>query len=509
MKTKTGLIPPKTVIGFFWSCFALSVTVCFFLTSCNSKDDFPDPASADAGTLTSKSLQCGRVFRVTPSGNYNDDSYNIQTALDAAVVAGRGSTVQLTKGTFYLKDRIEVNGFEGYFKGAGKDKTILTTHDQVVFDIPANQIPCLIKFRCGNINMSDMTISITNPEPYKMSDPNWSGFFNPTAVGITGNDLNPGPEGQPGKFAFHNLKFIGGDGTLWGLNYNLAYFIEVMWESDNTNIYPLIGGYKITNCEFQKAYFCICTIYTCGPSIIGGNEMSGNRFLDTEAGVSIMDLDNSCNITSYNFFERVHWLGVMDWQGVYADPNTLKLSKFIVSNNCIGLNSYTTGGEAFTVGINPVDYGIFTGNSTESKLDVVVSNNKVQINDIGYGGIIPQDLKNPMISHNSVFGKGTTGIGAGFWTKPPDYTEYDQESGYLIKGNNVKGMDASVAPIWLGPGTSNFLVYADKKDVLDEGTNNTVIGDHNKRSGHPGPEFREKMMLKYEFMKSHTHKGMK
>lgn len=250
MKTKTGLSPRKAVISFLGCFITIAALVCCLLTSCNSKEDLLDPDSEDAVSLTSKSLHCGRVFTVSPSGNYNDDSHNIQSALDAAVTTGHGSTVQLTRGTFYLKDRIEVNGFEGYFKGAGKDKTILTTHDQVVFDIPTHQLPCLIKFRCGNINMSDMTISITNLEPYKMADPDWSGFFSPTAVGITGNDLNPGSAGQPGKFAFHDLKFIGGDGTVWGLNYNLAYFIEVIWESDNNIVYPLIGGYKITNCEY-------------------------------------------------------------------------------------------------------------------------------------------------------------------------------------------------------------------------------------------------------------------
>ena len=91
------------------------------------------PTSKDASALASKPVTNGIVISVSPSGNYNDDADNIQDALDDAVAAGPGSTVQLTAGTFYLNKGIEVEGFDGYFKGAGKDKTILTTHDKINF----------------------------------------------------------------------------------------------------------------------------------------------------------------------------------------------------------------------------------------------------------------------------------------------------------------------------------------------------------------------------------------
>ena len=88
MKTKTGLIPQKAVISFYGYFIASIVMICCFLSSCNNKEDLLNPASDNAATLTSKSLKSGKVFTVSPSGNYTDDSYNIQAALDNAVAAG-------------------------------------------------------------------------------------------------------------------------------------------------------------------------------------------------------------------------------------------------------------------------------------------------------------------------------------------------------------------------------------------------------------------------------------
>ena len=80
------------------------VLMCCMILSCSKKNDFID------NTADIPFLKSSAVFEVSPSGNYNDDSYNIQTALNDAVAAGVGSTVKLTAGTFYLKNRIEIDG---------------------------------------------------------------------------------------------------------------------------------------------------------------------------------------------------------------------------------------------------------------------------------------------------------------------------------------------------------------------------------------------------------------
>ena len=249
--------------------------------------------------------------------------------------------------------------------------------------------------------MSDMTITITDPEPCIIDN---QANYLPSVITITGNDVNPGSEGQTAKFTFNNLKFVGGDGNAWGLNYNILQFILATWESDNGAVYPLTGGYKITNCDFKQAYWSIWTQYTGGPCIIGGDATSGNTFEETEVAAAIWDVTSSYCNASYNFLDKIHWIGVAPFQGVFVDPYTLPLTNFIVNNNDIKLNSYAPGEAGFTIGVYPVDYGIFRGASTEPKINALVSNNKIQIDDIGWAGILGQCCSNTIITNNKIWG---------------------------------------------------------------------------------------------------------
>lgn len=499
MKMKTIINLPKTVIVSFWSFIVSTVTVCSFITSCNSKENFFVSSSKDASVLTSKKLSSDVVFTVSPSGNYNDDSYNIQTALDNAAAAGPGSTVQLTAGTFYLKERIEVVGFDGIFKGAGKDQTVLTTHDKIVFDLPWHQVPSLIKFRNGNISMSDMTITITDSEPCTIDNQDQ---FLPSVITITGNDVDPGTEGQKAKFTFNNLKFVGGDGNIFDYNYNIIYFIFASWESDNNSIYPLTGGYKITNCEFQQGFCCLATQYTSGPCLIGGEAASGNKFIEAEIGAATWDINSSYCKISNNYFARIHWDALQPYQGVIPDPSTLPLTKFIISDNDINLSSYEPGAFAFTNAIELVDYGIFASTNNKSIMDAVISNNKIHINDIGFSGLLGECCSSTIVTNNTISGSATAGIVAGIWDQP-------QASKWLMKYNDVEGVNAEVAPVWLGPGTSHFVVFGDKSNILDEGTDNVLTGVIKVNGSPLGPEIQEARQKKAEILNLLIHQRLK
>jgi hypothetical protein len=479
------------------STFLISaiVMVCCFL-SCNQQEDFLIPAADDTNTLKCTSHHGGVVLTVLPSGNYNDDSYNIQTALDNAVTAGPGSVVQLTKGTFYLKDRIEVEGFDGYFKGAGKDKTIITTNDAVNFSIPEGDQEALIKFRHGNINMSDLTIKISNPDPCTgLNSNDWWQNALPSVIMITGNsneDANV-PAIQPVSFTFNNLKFVGGAGNfMW--NRNLCYFIMV--GGDNSNM--LDGMFKVTNCEFRSAVTCFASFFTRGPMIIGGSEASGNIFSDAAYGVGVMDINNSsCNI-SFNHFAKMYHSAVELQQGGVVDPSLLSMGKYSVYGNDIEVNSFDPAAPDFTNAVRLIDFGLYFG--IGKKLEANVSNNKIYMNNIGFAGILIECCQNAVVTNNKIWGSGLAGIVGGIWDEP--------SSGGILKGNNVHGVNAQVAPIWLGPLSSNYVVYADKNDVLDEGTGNTLIGDHQRRCDHPTMEMRENIMRQHDMMR-HNRMGMR
>lgn len=480
---------------------AAIIMVCGYLTSCNTKENLLMPDFGDNATLASKSLNKGMVFTVSPSGNYNDDSYNIQTALNNAVLSGPGSTVQLTEGTFYLKYRIEVEGFDGYFKGAGKEKTIITTHDVVEFNLPAPDVESLIKFRHGNINVSDLTIKISNPTPCAgINDSGW-GFKTalPSVITITGNSSNnPGDSHQDISCNFHNVKFIGGAGD-WMDYFNVNAFVWRTWDAMDweSPIYTLQGDFNFTNCEFNKACRCICSDLSDGPCVVGGDELSANTFEDTYYATLLVDMSNSTANVSYNHYSRVYTSGVQIFQGANVYTWDLSLSKYTICCNHIEARPFDPDDpESFSNGIAVYDMGPWDGEG--KKLDVNINGNKIFLNN-NIGGIFGCCVTDAVITSNKLWGTGLAGILFGIWDDPCSYG--------LIKEGNVINLNAQLAPIWLGSGASNFLVYADKNDVLDEGTDNVVIGDHNKRSDNPGAEIREKMMRHMDMMNLHKHRG--
>jgi hypothetical protein len=110
--------------------------------------------------------QSGKVFTVYPSGG--DDTANIQKAFDKAVAAGPGSTVKLAAGNFRTRF-IEVWNFDGTFKGAGQNATVIDTFAdqdcQAVVD--NNRWPALFRFFRGYVRVLDMAFHITPAMPCK------------------------------------------------------------------------------------------------------------------------------------------------------------------------------------------------------------------------------------------------------------------------------------------------------------------------------------------------------
>jgi len=468
---------------------AIVMVSCMFHSCTKDTDLVPDP-SASAGELKC-THPSGVVITVSPSGNFTDDASAIQEALEDAVAAGPGSVVQLTKGTFYLNKGIEVEGFDGLFKGAGKDKTIITTQDAVNFSIPEGDQEALIKFRHGNIKMSGLTIKISNPNPCTgLNSNDWWQNALPSVIMITGNSIEDAnvPAVQPASFSFNDLKFVGGTGNfMW--NHNVCFFIYI--GGDNSNM--LNGMFKVTNCEFQSAVTCLASFFTQGPYIIGGSEASGNIFSDAAYGVGIMDINNSsCNI-SYNHFAKMYHSAIELWQGGAVDPTLVSMGKYSVYGNDIEVISFDPAAPDFTNAIRMLDIGIYAG--VGKKMEAIVSSNKIYMNNIGFAGILIECCEKALVTNNKIWGSGLAGIVGGIWDEP--------SSGGVLKGNNVHGVNAQVAPIWLGPLSSNYVVYADKNDVLDEGTDNILIGDHQKRWDHPSQEMKEKVLKQHDMMKLH------
>jgi hypothetical protein len=460
------------------------------LLACNKQENLLMPVSIDINTIKSMPIESGEVFTVSPSIDFKD-SYNIQTAFDNAVEAGPGSTVQLTEGVFYLNESIEVKGFDGIFKGAGKQKTIITTQDEINFDFPPGDLEGLLIFRNGNIHVSDMTIKISNPAP--CTGLNWDVFQQsfPSIFNITGKSvLDPSTTEQNINSTFNNVQFIGGFGYFYG--FNVYSFINI--HPEGAPNYLLNGSHNFINCEFQSASICIEGVSSCnGNWTIGGSASSGNNFENANWAVQIRDCRNSYFNISHNYCTKIYWGGVSlcPWKYFIPFTSTLPFSKYLVDKNYFEVEGI---GDAVVLW----DYDIESGSK---KMDAIVSNNRIYLNNTMYwgGGVYGLHVNDVLVTNNIFWGNGPVGIYCGIFGNQG----YDQCSNWVLKGNNLERVDAYFTPILLGPGTNNFLVIggSNKTNVLDNGTNNILTGVNNMQGEPLGPEIQDALMRKLEMMK--------
>jgi len=476
---------------------AVVVIVCCCETACNKQEDPFMPVSWDKNSISPLSLKSGAVFTVSPGGNLKD-SKAIQKAFDDAVAAGPGSTVQLTKGTFCLTERIEVEGFVGCFKGAGKDKTIITTplDKPVDFSLPDPDWESLIKFRHGNINLSDFTIKISNPYPCTGLAPDWGeDDALPSVIMFTGNSVKDGVLIDPViSFTLDNVKFTGKNNPdEFGDHYNVSYCVNIGIDGYVfEDWHDLNGSCKITNCEF-KSLFCQIFISYNGICEIGGREKSsGNKFEDANQGVYFQNCSNSIYNISNNNFTKINWDAVNVDQGASNDV-PISISKFLIRNNYMEQDGSGAG-------ILLVDGSI--RDEKGKKMDVKISDNEIYlIDDMEDAGIWSCWAKDVLVINNKIRGNGYAGICTSKWG---EWDVGDEMSGWIIKYNNVQEFDALIAPIWLKPTSHDNTVIGGSLNttVLDEGTNNILINVNKKHRDHPPQEIKKDMMMDHGMMKS-------
>ncbi|MHA2207521.1 MAG: right-handed parallel beta-helix repeat-containing protein, partial [Candidatus Thorarchaeota archaeon] len=123
---------------------------------------------------------------ISPSGDMTgvQDANAIEEAFRTV---DPGGTVKLKKGQFYVSRVIEVEGFDGTFRGAGKDKTIIEAVENyepgsyLIFDpFSGFEIPIVFFFLnpVEYVQISDMTVEINEPNPS-------AEYFNPWGGGPT------------------------------------------------------------------------------------------------------------------------------------------------------------------------------------------------------------------------------------------------------------------------------------------------------------------------------------
>ncbi len=212
--------------------------------------------------------------------------------------------------------------------------------------------------------------------------------------------------------------------------------------------------------------------------MIGGSDGQGNLFKSAGIGCTLNDFGDAQIVVSHNRFQVGDALG----DALYSAGVTAFAYSFgaaaAPSHYLISDNSFQVAPPAD--GVDLWDFNVASGAS--KLIEAVVSGNRIVlsgsltlpdlVNAAGIGEYYAQDVR---VLDNCISGTGLAGIYLG-----TDLTGDDAAgavSGWQIIGNDVSHVNASVAPIWLGPGTSDCTVIggALKTTVLNQGTGNTLI----------------------------------
>ena len=429
-------------------------------------------------------VQASNTFIVFPTGE--DDTENIQNAFDSAVEAGPESIVELTAGTFYLSSPIVVVNFDGHFKGAGKDVTIVQDFGHGPFPLtepPLEPMPCLFAFyRDANgvpsphIKFSDMTIRATG----KSVPWSWHGFppihFFGHLVRVYGKVT--GVEDFEVSYVSTSIERMGFEGKVdpsspFGFSVANGFQVsgENVWELGTKGLgsllfkytKPLTGTHTIADSSFRNLGGS-CLFVGLEDSTV---EVKGNTFDNVLLAFEIYDFSDTVAKFSQNNVENVHWCGVYAAQ---AEQSALgldfgpqgplpELSTLLVSDNTIHCIEFADG-------VVLRDYAPMAGET--KRLDATISRNTIILDNTWYGGIFGFYAQDVKVKGNYITGTGFAGIYMG--------VSEDLCAGWKIVGNDVEEVDAWIAPIWLGSGTSDCLVVGRGDTyVLDEGTANKLV----------------------------------
>ena len=219
---------------------------------------------------TTTACQRRNLFAVAPSGDPETDTTNIQAAFDLASAAGPGSKVRLTAGTFQLCRPIVVVNFDGTFKGAGMDKTIILKPEGIVLPLPNPNIGDLhrlflfyhtpdypmSKHNPAYLGISDMTVIVKG----KTVLWEWAGQINDWLNGFEIVGKYTGVEDDTPTYINTNFKRVRFEGEVGpqfnqGGNLNMGFFLDVSYVAEPgqyAHYYnPLYGTFRMSHCRFS------------------------------------------------------------------------------------------------------------------------------------------------------------------------------------------------------------------------------------------------------------------
>lgn len=410
------------------------------------------------------------TFVVGPNGS--DDTEAVQAALDAAAAAGPGSVVQLLEGQYYI-GQITAYDFQGELRGAGKDQTIVEALPNLVGGLtwflspPAvdNPWPFLLMFVDGDVTIADMTIQVTASPSIETWGFAFGDFDQLWGIVAFMRDMTGSTVDNV------CLKGMVDDvnGGVWGYNaINGIFYLGFYPDGSGPFGAPIKGDHALTRSTIMDVTDAIPVFNAKDASFLfGGNAADGNRFLNVTSNVH-SDLVNSTFELSYNEWvtreDPTTGLGGVSPTAIEIQASLLAAllgpenSSYVIAHNSFEL------GDAYASALRVADMGPSGGFGKTAQFEI--AGNRVEADGISGAVISGFDLDGARIAHNDIRGSANAGV---------ELSGSSIEC--IVRGNNLRHLDATVARVWLQAATSLCTVEgANPTDVLDEGTDNRVAG---------------------------------
>ncbi len=449
MKTK-GLI--FTIFG----CLAFLMMAC-------SEFEMTDN-DLDNAQLKKKSVV--PVFVVEPGGG--DDTPAIMQAFMDAKAAGAGSVVQLVEGEYHL-GFIEIRDFYGSFRGAGKDKTIITAMNNLgaMALIAQGQYPQLMKFVGGDVHICDFTLR--TPEG-AISDmalghiqclKNFSAYNAVYETGDEGRSINAVID----NVSFHGQFYDEGMG-FYKYAYNCLFAVRAGWDCIGVTDLPRENiNFKVTNSDINTFCYGMVLEAMKNGEVIVGEKNKGNVFNTCEQGGGVWESRGMKILVEGNTFNVPQYCWGFDvsdypyYTGVLEDEPETITTICNVSNNVFNLTY--------------ADYGLYFRNQRhfvfpgEKPMAIQVKNNLFNMTDWYPWAIYSQVTKGMVIRNNKLSGTAYDGIVLDL---------YSAEG--LILGNNFSAAEYYRSSVWLLGTTQGWTLVGGNiaDNVINQGTDNIITG---------------------------------
>ena len=448
-------------------------------------------ASPEAGKPSAK------VFTVTPSGG--DDTANIQHAFDQAVAAGPGSTVKLAAGNFTTRF-IEVWDFDGYFTGAGQNKTVIDTFaDQDCQALIDHQrTPSLFNFFRGNVRVSDLSFHITPATPcapflYNGFQSGYKGSWINVLTIMTSpftpeNDCMAVQKERVSasvtRVTFRGEQGVPLDGDTYPVYSNIGESMLIGGSFDTTALLGdkdcnfffkyAQGSFNITETTHQNTSIGMVVEYTYNSPVL----IRGNSY---DLGTSGMILEHSSGSrieVSNNHLKAGRWSGVYVWHGNMAQvPSIDTPAVYDIHNNDIESHETTDWWTSGIVAWDTDNLGNAYFPSTGKTAVVIARNNNITmtpLNPTEYNqtvGVWLEGVDGALVVNNKISGAGTAAIYTG---------SFGPSQRGMILANDLTGfsaVDGSPYKIVLEWGTEKYIVTGEPvANVANYGADNLIAG---------------------------------